>query len=132
MEKNNCEVQDMYQFPIGVILDSFRKPVPEALALAQGMGVQGIQVYSTYGDLSPKKLVGAKRREFLDLVKSHGLVISALCGDLGHGFGNAEKNPQLIEDSKRILDLAKELEKRFKKNAEAIYGKLINLLYEDA
>lgn len=72
MEKNNCEVQDMYQFPIGVILDSFRKPVPEALALAQGMGVQGIQVYSTYGDLSPKKLVGAKRREFLDLVKSHG------------------------------------------------------------
>ena len=100
----------MYHFPIGVILDSFRKPVPEALALAQSMGVQGIQVYSTYGDLSPKKLVGAKRKEFLDLVKSHGLVISALCGDLGHGFGNAEKNPQLIEDSKRILDLAKELE----------------------
>ena len=110
MEKNDCEVLKMYHFPIGVILDSFRKPVPEALALAQSMGVQGIQVYSTYGDLSPKKLVGAKRKEFLDLVKSHGLVISALCGDLGHGFGNAEKNPQLIEDSKRILDLAKELE----------------------
>ena len=110
MEKNDCEVLKMYHFPIGVILDSFRKPVPEALALAQSMGVQGIQVYSTYGDLSPKKLVGAKRKEFLDLVKSYGLVISALCGDLGHGFGNAEKNPQLIEDSKRILDLAKELE----------------------
>ena len=107
MEKNDCEVLKMYHFPIGVILDSFRKPVPEALALAQSMGVQGIQVYSTYGDLSPKKLVGAKRKEFLDLVKSHGLVISALCGDLGHGFGNAEKNPQLIEDSKRILDLAR-------------------------
>ena len=110
MEKNDCEVLKMYHFPIGVILDSFRKPVPEALALAQSMGVQGIQVYSTYGDLSPKKLVGAKRKEFLDLVKSHGLVISALCGDHGNGFGNAEKNPQLIEDSKRILDLAKELE----------------------
>ena len=28
-------------------------------------------------------------------------------------------------------DMAKELEKRFKRNAEVIYGKLINLLYED-
>ncbi|HPU59208.1 MAG TPA: sugar phosphate isomerase/epimerase family protein, partial [Candidatus Avimonas sp.] len=39
-----------------------------------------------------------------------GLTISALCGDLGHGFGNPEKNPGLIEQSKRILDLAKDLE----------------------
>lgn len=76
MEKTDCEVLKSTIFPAD-ILDSFRKPVPEALALAQSMGVQGIQVYSTYGDLSPKKLVGAKRKEFLDLVKSHGLVISA-------------------------------------------------------
>ena len=74
------------------------------------MGAKGIQVYSTYGELSPKKLTGGKRRDFLNMVKDHGLVISALCGDLGHGFGSPEKNPQLIEDSKRILDLAKELE----------------------
>lgn len=51
-----------------------------------------------------------KRRELLDIVKSHGLVFSALCGDLGQGFGNAENNPALIEKSKRILDLAKDLE----------------------
>ena len=100
----------MYNFSIGVILDSFKKPVPEALDIAQRMGAQGIQVYATYGELSPKKLVGEKRREFLRMVKDHGLVISALCGDLGHGFGDPAKNPQLIEDSKRILDLAKELE----------------------
>ncbi|MBE5766730.1 MAG: sugar phosphate isomerase/epimerase [Clostridiales bacterium] len=100
----------VFQFPIGVILDSFRKPIPEALATAKEIGVQGIQVYSTYGELSPEKLTGSKRREFLDMVKSHGLSVSALCGDLGHGFGNPEKNPKLIEASKRILDLAKELE----------------------
>ena len=100
----------MYKFPIGIILESFHKSIPEAVKMAADLGAQGIQVYATYGELSPKNLTGSKRGEFLRLVKDHGLVISALCGDLGHGFGNAEKNPQLVEDSKRILDLAKELE----------------------
>lgn len=100
----------MYNFSIGVILESFHKSIPEALKIVSGMGAKGIQVYSTYGELSPKNLTGSKRKDFLNLVKDHGLAISALCGDLGHGFGNPEKNPQLIEDSKRILDLAKELE----------------------
>lgn len=100
----------MYPFSIGVILDSFQKSIPESLKIAASMGAKGIQVYSTYGELSPKKLTGAKRREFLDMVKDHGLTISALCGDLGHGFGDPAKNPGLIEDSKRILDLAMELE----------------------
>ena len=100
----------MYKFPIGIILESFHKSIPEAVKMATDLGAQGIQVYATYGELSPKNLTGSKRSEFLSMVKDHGLKISALCGDLGHGFGNAEKNPQLIEDSKRILDLAKELE----------------------
>jgi len=100
----------MYDFSIGIILESFKKSIPESLKLAADMGAKGIQVYATYGELSPQKLTGSKRAEFLSMVKDHGLVISALCGDLGHGFGNAEKNPKLVEDSKRILDLAKELE----------------------
>jgi L-ribulose-5-phosphate 3-epimerase len=100
----------MYDFPIGVIADSFRKPMPEALAMAAKMGAKGVQVYATRGEMSPEELVGQKRRDFLKLVKDNGLVISALCGDLGHGFGNAELNPGLIERSKRILDMAKELE----------------------
>lgn len=99
----------MYDFSIGAILDSFRMSIPDALKTAADMGVKGIQAYATYGELSPKKLIGQKRAEFKRMVEDHGLVISALCGDLGHGFGSAEKNPQLIEDSKRILDLAKEL-----------------------
>ncbi|MGN0802106.1 MAG: sugar phosphate isomerase/epimerase family protein [Candidatus Faecivicinus sp.] len=99
----------MYQFPIGIILESFRKSIPESLKLAADLGAQGIQVYATYGELSPKNLTGSKKAEFRSMVKDNGLVISALCGDLGHGFGNPSKNPQLIEDSKRILDLALEL-----------------------
>ena len=100
----------MYHFPIGIIADSFRKPMPEALATAAKLGAKGVQVYATRGEMSPEELTGQKRRDFLSMVKDNGLVISALCGDLGRGFGNPELNPQLIQRSKRILDLAKELE----------------------
>ncbi|MBP3646302.1 MAG: sugar phosphate isomerase/epimerase [Clostridia bacterium] len=100
----------MYPFSIGVMLDSFRKPRLEALKNAHDVGATGIQVYATKGEMAPENLTTQMRREFLAQVKDHGLTISALCGDLGRGFGNAELNPQLIEKSKRILDLAKELE----------------------
>ena len=100
----------MYHFPIGIIADSFRKPMPEALATAAKLGAKGVQVYATRGEMSPEELTGQKRRDFLAMVKDNGLVISALCGDLGRGFGNPELNTQLIQRSKRILDLAKELE----------------------
>ena len=100
----------MSQLSIGVILDSFRKPFPEAMDIAQKLGVQGLQVYATKGDMAPENLVGQKRRDFLQMVKDHGLVISALCGDLGHGFDKPDLNPGLIERSKLILDMARELE----------------------
>ena len=100
----------MYRFPIGVIIDSFRTDTRTAIAKAAEIGAQGIQMYSTKGENSPENLTPAKRRELLDIVKSHGLKFSALCGDLGRGFGHKELNPELIEKSKRILDLAKELE----------------------
>ena len=100
----------MYPFSIGVLLDSFRAEPAAALDKAQKLGVTGIQVYSTYGEMAPENMDAAKRKEFLGQVKSRGLVISALCGDLGHGFTDPAKNPELIEKSKRILDLAGDLE----------------------
>lgn len=100
----------MYRFPIGVILDSFRTDVATALSKAVALGADGIQLYTAKGDHAPENLSPAARRELLDRVKASGLRFSALCGDLGRGFGNRELNPELIEKSKRILDLAKELE----------------------
>ena len=94
----------MYQFPIGVMLESFRLPTADALKKAASMGVQGIQMYCTNGEHAPENMTPDKRRELLDMVKSLGLRFSAICGDLGHGFGNAELNPALVEKSKRILD----------------------------
>ena len=101
----------MKQFPIGIIINSFRTDIPTAVKKAAECGAQGIQVYATSGEMSPDVLVGAKRKEFLDLVKSNGLVISAICGDLGGGgFIHKDKNRERVDFSKKILDLAKELE----------------------
>lgn len=100
----------MFHFPIGVILESFRTDRSTAIARAAAMGAQGIQMYATKGENAPENLTAAGRRALLDEVKSSGLVFSALCGDLGQGFGHTEKNAELIERSKRILDLAKDLE----------------------
>ncbi len=100
----------MYPFKIGVMLDSFRLPVDQALVKAAEVGGQGLQVYATYGEMAPENLDAAARREFLRKVKDNGLVISALCGDLGKGFTDPALNPGLIEKSRRILDLAVELE----------------------
>ena len=100
----------MYNFPIGIIVDSFRTDIQTAIKSAAEIGADGIQMYATRGAYSPDALDSAARRELLDYVKSHGLRFSALCGDLGMGFFRPEKNPELIERSKRILDLAKELE----------------------
>jgi sugar phosphate isomerase/epimerase len=101
----------MADFQLGVLLDGFRTDVRTALGLAAKAGAQGVQIYSTRGDMAPENLTAGKRRELLDLVKSHGLVISALCGDLGGGgFTKPERNAEKIARSKLILDLAKDLE----------------------
>ena len=71
----------MYQFSIGVILDSFRCDRETALQKAENLGADGIQAYATYGDLSPYNLNSKQRKELLKQVQSHGLRFSALCGD---------------------------------------------------
>lgn len=100
----------MYQFPIGVMLESFKLDTNSAIKKAAEIGAKGIQMYATSGAHAPENMSAAQRRELLDRMKSNGLVFSALCGDLGMGFGNPDKNPELIEKSKRILELAKDLE----------------------
>lgn len=100
----------MYNFPIGVLLESFRLPLDEALDKAAELGFKGIQIYATTGAQAPENLSASQRKELLDKIKSRGLVVSALCGDLGKGFTDADLNPELVEKSKRILDLAKDLE----------------------
>lgn len=94
---------------IGVLLESFHKPVGQALKMAGELGVDAVQVYATKGELSPENLKGQALSDFKKAVADSGLTISALCGDLGGGFMDPAANPKKIEKSKAILDLAKEL-----------------------
>ncbi len=95
---------------IGVIVDSFGIGVTEGLKKAKEVGADGVQIYAVSGEMDPDVLTGTKRRELRSLIDGLGLEISALCGDLaGHGFQDASVNPEKIEKSKRILDLALEL-----------------------
>jgi sugar phosphate isomerase/epimerase len=96
---------------IGVMVDSFRLGLVEGIKKAREVGAEGIQIYATNGEMAPENLTAGKRKEILDIIRSNGLVVSALCGDLGgHGFAIREDNTWKIEKSKRIMDLAKDLD----------------------
>lgn len=101
----------MSNFQIGVMVDSFRLSLRDGIQKARQLGAEGIQIYATQGDMCPENLTLIQRREILDLVMSNGLVVSALCGDLGgHGFTRVEDNNWKLEKSMRIMDLARDLE----------------------
>jgi len=96
---------------IGVMVDSFRLGLREGIKKAREVGAAAIQIYAVSGEMAPENLSPAARRDLLNFIKDNGLKVSALCGDLGgHGFAIREDNPARIERSKRIMDLAKDLE----------------------
>lgn len=101
----------MANFQIGVIVDSFRLGLREGIKKAKEVGAAGIQVYAVSGEMAPENLTAAQRKEVLDLIHSNGLVVSALCGDLGgHGFARQADNAWKIQKSKEIVDLALDLD----------------------
>lgn len=95
---------------IGAMVESFRLGFKNGVEKAASLGIEGIQAYATGGELGVDNITDAKLKEALDIVKSNGLVFSAICGDFGHGFMNPEQNKIYVEKSKRVLDLAKKLE----------------------
>lgn len=101
----------MSNFKVGVMVDSFRLDIKSGIVKAANMGAEGIQIYATHGDFAPENMSSDKRKEILDIIRSEGLVVSALCGDFGgHGFAVKEQNALRVDRSKRILDLAKDLD----------------------
>ena len=110
---------------IGVMVESFRSSSIDSVVesnnpmqafingvkKASQIGAQGIQAYATFGALRFDEMNKSKIKEVLDIVKSNGLIFSAICGDFGgHGFEDKTENIAKVENSKRVLDLAKEFE----------------------
>ncbi len=98
------------KFKLGAIVESFRLPTEAAIEKAHEIGMQGLQMYCTRGEHAPENFSASERKRLLSFVRERDMEFSALCGDLGEGFGNKERNPYLIEQSKRILDLALDLD----------------------
>lgn len=99
----------MGRFKIGVITESMKRPVREALRLAREIGADGVQMYAVKGEVSAD-MNSAARKDFAAFIRALELEVSALCGDLGgHGFAIAKDNPAKIEKSKAIVDLAVDL-----------------------
>ena len=94
---------------IGVMLPNLKLSTKEALKKASEIGVDGVQLWVSGGDLDPAKLSGTARENLIHFVGSLGLEISALCGDLGHGFGDETDLGKRIELTKKYLDLSVDL-----------------------
>lgn len=93
---------------IGVITDCFKKTHLEGIEIAAKIGLSGIQVYATEGDFSPY-MSAEKKQEYKNALAKSNLVLSAICGDMGgYGFERAEDNPERIQKTKDIIDLAVE------------------------
>jgi L-ribulose-5-phosphate 3-epimerase len=94
---------------VGVIIDSFNLGVRKGIEKAAELGVDGFQIYVTGGEMAPERMGAEDRRRFKEFVASKGLVISALCGDLGKGLLNPATNPEVISRSKLFIDQAVDL-----------------------
>ncbi|MCD6408602.1 sugar phosphate isomerase/epimerase [bacterium] len=95
---------------IGVIPDSFRLPIKEAIKKAAELEIEGIQPYATHGELDPKNMSKTARDDFKHFVSSLGLTISALVGDFGgHGFADPKSVEWRVERTKEVIDLAVDL-----------------------
>lgn len=100
----------MKDLKIGVIVESFRQGLEGGIRKAAEVGAQGIQIYASRGEMAPEDLTTPRKKEILNLIKSEGLVVSALCSEMGGFTADLEENKKKVERTKRIMDLALEME----------------------
>jgi L-ribulose-5-phosphate 3-epimerase len=95
----------MPRIKIGLRLDDLRLPIRAALRKAAQAGVKGVQV-NAVGDLAPDHLSATGQREFLYLVNSLGLTLTALGFPTRHGYSTAEGLELRIAAVQKVLTLS--------------------------
>lgn len=94
---------------IAAFIDGLRLPWAEALAAARRLGLGGIQ-FTPAGPTGPDALDAGARRALSADLAAHGLVPTALCGDLGgHAFHRPAERAARRTATAQILDLAGDL-----------------------
>src|SRR5689334_14137246 len=94
----------MNRLKLGVRLESLGLPLRRALQEVQrprGTRVEGGAV----GDPSPPTLAHTGRREFLHLLRSYNLELTALGCPLRRGLDSPEDQQQRIDHVKKVLEL---------------------------
>lgn len=98
----------MKPFKIGVIVDSFRLGFEKGVKKAAELGVDGIQFYPFWNDLTTDTEILDRIRWAKELIKENGLEVSAVCGDIGC-LCVPEENKERIKRSIRIMQFSKEI-----------------------
>jgi L-ribulose-5-phosphate 3-epimerase len=90
---------------IGILIESLDLPYSEALETCARLGVDGVQFYGGMGVLDAAVMTTQKRAELRRKIEKLGLVVSAVCGELG-GFGleHEEENEAKIQ---KLVDVAR-------------------------
>lgn len=99
----------MGRLKVGVMIESFRLGVKPGIRKAAEIGADGFQIYVVNGEMAPWNLSRSGRRDFRKFVDGLGLTVSALCGDLGVGYTDPARLDELVDKSRRILDLSADL-----------------------
>lgn len=95
---------------IGIMADCFQVDILEGIRKAAKLGADAVQIY-----VGGRGAVAERwTKDYRDIVRKtlqdNGLVVSAMCGDMGgHGFGIAKDNDWRIEETARMMTLTREL-----------------------
>ena len=91
---------------IGVIIESFREPLFQALETAASIGIKGVQMYAVCKDHDLIRMNEEERIRLKNHIAKLGLEVASICGDLGgHGFQDEKGNPERVQLSRQIIDL---------------------------
>lgn len=93
---------------LGLTLNSLKLDVKEAISCASKAGLSTVDIDATRGEITPK-LSYTGRRDLLHYISSLGMEISALGGDFGRAFSDAEVIEVLFEKTQELIGLAIDL-----------------------